>query len=167
MGVVALALGGALLTAGCGIKPTGVIESGQPAEVSVAMASYATQVYFLSPTGGLVPVPESGYPPAAPSDVLRRLLRGPRESERAAGLRTEVPALPDSKESGPSWRVEQNGDGEMTVRLPFPVRPLSAGAQRQLVCTAAGTAGAAPTTVEVTLFGPDGGLPAAHCPALG
>ncbi|RSS83237.1 hypothetical protein [Streptomyces sp. WAC06614] len=170
-----LALGGVLLTAGCGIKPTGVVESGQPAQVPVVMSPYATQVYFLSPTGGLVPVPESGYPPSPPVDVLGRLLRGPGEAARAAGLHTELPALTGPQEGGPawsagpqvggpSWSVEYDGNAEVTVRVPFAVRPLSTGARLQLVCTAAHTTGRSAFDVEVTLLGPDGALPAAHCP---
>ncbi|MBW5481935.1 hypothetical protein [Streptomyces bambusae] len=156
----AAVLGCLLSAAGCGIKPTDVIQSGQPATVTVlTQEDHAQAVYFLGPSGELLPVMFYDVAPPTPTDVLKRLLRGPGPGEQAAGLRTEVPVANITVGVGPE--VETLEPGARRARLPFPVRKLSANAQRQLVCT---IARAEPSgTSEVVLAGPDGELDPARC----
>ncbi|MFJ3924585.1 hypothetical protein [Streptomyces sp. NPDC090022] len=156
---VAVALAGALLS-GCGIKPTSAVEAGAPATVSVPVGPETAFVYFLSPEGRLMPAARRSTLPMPASEVLYRLLRGPTDEDRAAGLHTELP--PVDTVAGASWGVETIDPATMRVRLYFPVGPLSWPARRQLVCTVAHAARPGQDT-EVVLTGPDGDLDAERC----
>lgn len=91
----AVLAGCALLLTGCGIKRTGVIESGHAATVKVSGSGKSTVLYFVSKEGDrLVPAPFTlfdGYT-IAPAALVRLLLDGPM-----AG-----PARPDSPRRCPS-----------------------------------------------------------------
>ncbi|KPI00756.1 Lipoprotein LpqB, GerMN domain-containing protein [Actinobacteria bacterium OV450] len=152
----ALLLGGPLL-AGCGIKPTGVIESGAAAKVIIPGPGTLGTVYFVMPDGRLAPVPEQDQPAKSPVSVLMRLLIGPLDEEKAAGLETRVPAPADRK---PPFGLSAGVSGDvLEVRLPFAVAGLSDTARRQLVCTAASTN----PKYTVVLRGPDTSVGPARC----
>ncbi|MFI8278289.1 hypothetical protein ACIGBH_26145 [Streptomyces sp. NPDC085929] len=152
----ALLLGGLPLT-GCGIKPTGVIESGDAAKVVFPDAHTKGTVYFVRSDGRLAPVPEREQPAESPVSVLMRLLIGPLDREKAAGLETRVPAPADRK---PPFGLSASVFGEtLEVRLPFAVAGLSETARRQLVCTAASVN----PRYAVVLRGPDTSLGPAGC----
>ncbi|KJY35369.1 MULTISPECIES: hypothetical protein [unclassified Streptomyces] len=153
----ALLLGGLLLT-GCGIKPTGVIESGDAAKVVFPDPHTKGTVYFVTSDGRLFPVPEREQPAESPVSVLMRLLIGPLDKEKAAGLETRVPAPADRK---PPFGLSSSIVSEevMEVRLPFAVAGLSETARRQLVCTAASV----DPQYAVVLRGPDTSVGPARC----
>ncbi|MEV0413708.1 hypothetical protein AB0I68_23590 [Streptomyces sp. NPDC050448] len=153
----ALLLGGPLLT-GCGIKTTGVIESGAAAKVVVPGANTKGTVYFVTSDGRLAPVPEPEQPAVSPGAVLIRLLIGPTEQERAAGLQTRLPAL-DIKKQGASAGTSVVSSDTIEVGVPFKVGSLSETGRRQLVCTVA----SANPQYRVVLRGPDLDLGPARC----
>ncbi|MGW6981580.1 GerMN domain-containing protein [Streptomyces sp. NPDC054932] len=163
----AVLVGCALLLTGCGIKRTGVIESGHAATVKVPGAGKSTVLYFVSKEGDrLVPAPSTlfdGYT-IAPAALVRLLLEGPRGRSGEAGLTTALPKLPAGK--GDAVTVSPyTRDGGMTVRVPFAVGDLSALARKQLVCTV-GISAVADTLSPVTLQGTDTTLPPAECDVL-
>ncbi|MFF3862786.1 hypothetical protein [Streptomyces sp. NPDC002209] len=149
---------GALVLTGCGIKPTGVIESGDAAKVVYPDAHTKGTVYFVMADGRLAPVPEKDQPADSPVSVLMRLLIGPLDQEKAAGLQTQVPAPPDRK---PPFGLSASiVSGEtLEVRVPFAVAGLSETARRQLVCTAASVN----PRYGVVLHGPDTSVGPARC----
>ncbi|MGP3689284.1 hypothetical protein ACTVZO_32060 [Streptomyces sp. IBSNAI002] len=135
----AAALLGPLLLAGCGIKPTGPVDSGSAATVDVPVPDGSAVLYFVSPEGHLVPSPQRDVPTLAPLQALTRLLDGPGERELAAGLTTQVPSvhgrrLDTSVVTFPTRDV-------MRVQLPFAAADLTPTARRQLVCTLVTTGG--------------------------
>lgn len=156
-------LAAVLLTA-CGVQQTGVVEAGGPATANVyANAPGQRQLlFFLSPDGRVTPVVReagTGDEPAAPVisfELIGALFAGPLANERAAGLRTGLPALTGAV------RAEAGRD---TVHLTFafPVRTLKDNAVRQVVCTAAYSDGHDGGTTAVTITGSDGALPSALC----
>lgn len=156
---VAAALLG-LLTAGCGIKPTGVIESGAAASVVIGPRDHSGLVYFVTPDGKLVPSPQVDSPPSSPTGTLLRLLIGPGPQERAAGLGTRLPTL---EGNAGAVGVTFPGEGVVDVRVPFKVQELSQVARRQLVCTAVSVAVNESGTVDVMLRGPDSAFAGERC----
>ncbi|MGW2819912.1 hypothetical protein ACWC24_02755 [Streptomyces sp. NPDC001443] len=153
----------ALLT-GCGVQATDVVEAGGPATVAVyPEIGKRVVLFFLAPDGGLTPAVRS-FPPDDPTDdapvslpkTLAMLSSGPSDDERSAGLHTDLPPV-----VGAGAEVK-SAPGMLIVRLSLDVRPLSTGARRQLVCTAA-YAQDGDGTAKVTLVGDDGVLPAARC----
>ncbi|MFJ4413577.1 GerMN domain-containing protein [Streptomyces sp. NPDC002248] len=119
----ALALAAAGLLAGCGVPPTDVIEVGAPA----TGLRLAHGVYFLvrDEPGTLRAAPR---PETSGRGALRALLAGPSPAEGP----TLMTALPKDLPL-PGLAVR-----DTTLELRFPKRtpPLSAGASRQLACTA-------------------------------
>ncbi|MFD9478200.1 MULTISPECIES: GerMN domain-containing protein [Streptomyces] len=154
----------ALLLTGCGIKRTGVIDSGHSATVKVADGKKNTYVYFLSKEGDrLVPAPFSllaGYD-LNPVVLLRLLLEGPRGRADEAGLTTGLPQLPASQGTEKLAVSPYSHEG-ITVRVPFAVGSLSALARMQLVCTI-GVSAVKDTLSPVTLQGGDTTLAPAEC----
>lgn len=159
-----------LLLAGCGIRATDVVAAGEPARVEVAPAGQlGTLLYFVSSSTStrLLPVIRQTDPQDAKGDALGRpplvgapaalalLFRGPTGQERAAGLRSELPAL--RVEAG----VELSARGVL-VTLDAPVTGFSEAARQQLICTAA-RARTADRTEAVTVTGTDGTIGPAHC----
>ncbi|MFE9631933.1 hypothetical protein [Streptomyces sp. NPDC006463] len=154
----------ALLLAGCGIKTTGVIESGHAATAKVPRDRTTAVLYFVSKENDrLVPVPfvVSAEYTLAPVVVLRLLLNGPVGPAQAAGLTTELPRLPAGQAEQASVGEYSPGKG-VTVRVPFAVGSLSELARKQLVCTV-GVSAARDAMSPVTLQGPDAALPSADC----
>ncbi|MEU6310841.1 hypothetical protein [Streptomyces sp. NPDC047014] len=158
----AAALAGcALLLTGCGIKTTGVIESGHAAKVQVPDGSGAT-LYYVSKDGRLVPTPFgfAGYT-VSPAILVRLLMEGPRDAARQAGLTTELPPLPNERTDG-FGATPYSPEQGIRVRLPIPVAGLSETARLQIVCTVAVSA-VKDVVTQVTLQGTDTTLPAAEC----
>ncbi|MEV7521941.1 hypothetical protein [Streptomyces sp. NPDC091371] len=160
----AVAAGAALLSplllTGCGIKPTGPVDSGAAATVAVIVPEDFSVLYFLSPEGRLVPSPQRDIPRVTPIQVLTRLLDGPGQRELEAGLATEVPSV-HGKRLDPSV-ISMSGRDAMTVRLPFAVQDLTPTARRQLVCSLAST-GSSGNRYTVALQGTDTTLAAEAC----
>jgi hypothetical protein len=133
----------ALLTAGCGVRPSGVITGGAaptwPGKVGPPRSAPpdAVRLYLIA-NGGLTWVLRPTGHPLSPTETLALLAGGPDAAERASGFTSEVPsdAAPIGVTSGPSG---------LTVTLARDVSTLSATAVEQIVCTAQ-TAQTAPAT---------------------
>lgn len=161
LAATAAALLSPLLLAGCGIKPTGPIDSGAAAIVVVPAPSTAALVYFVSPEGRLVPSPikDSDRPPVV--QVVNRLLAGPDPEERAAGLTTQLPSVSGRRLEAPA--IGDASSQVVTVWLPFHVGDLTPTARRQLVCTV-GSTGGPEERIRVAFKGTDGSsLEASDC----
>ncbi|MFE5562746.1 hypothetical protein [Streptomyces sp. NPDC056544] len=154
----------ALLLAGCGIKRSGVIDSGHAATVKVADGKNNTYLYFLSKEGDrLVPAPFGllvDYD-LNPVVLLDLLLEGPRGRAGEAGLTTGLPPLPAGTGSE-KLSVSSSSHAGMTVKVPFAVGDLSALARMQVVCTI-GISAKKDTLRPVTLQGTDTTLAPAEC----
>ncbi|MEO3768928.1 hypothetical protein [Micromonospora sp. B9E7] len=166
----------ALLTAGCGVRPSGVITG----RAAVSGPTEGIGVYLLA-QGELAlvlrqpKVIQSGASPAVncspaspvgsscqPAQALALLAAGPSGNERASGLTSEVPAglglvmvTPETQRSG------------LTVTTTGAARPLSTNAVDQIVCTVADAAaqtGLTNRSATVTIVGPDGARPPRRCP---
>jgi hypothetical protein len=124
-----------LLVAGCGVRPSVVIDGAQ-APQGKALGT----MLFLVQDGAVVPVVRPFDPPGPPRrpdqpgqpgdepDPFVLLAGGPTADERALGMTSEVPA-----EAVPTdVRFE---DGGVVVSLPVDVTALSALAAEQLACT--------------------------------
>ncbi|MFD3694627.1 hypothetical protein ACFWUZ_00430 [Streptomyces sp. NPDC058646] len=161
----AVLTGCALLLAGCGIKRTGVIESGHAATVKKPGGQVAV-LYYVSQEGDrLVPVPfviEGGYT-IAPKALVRLLLDGPTGPAQQAGLTTALPRLTGIQAEQVSVGAYVPGRG-LTVRMPLAVGGLSEQARRQLVCTL-GVSAVPDVLSPVALQGTDAALPPAECDA--
>lgn len=159
----------AALTVGCGVRPTDVVEVGDPATARVSPAGSGTVLYFIGPSSPRTVLPVvrgsrtsggQGVDPP-PDKALGMLTGGPTESEKAAGLWTELPTdmvMLGAAIDGPRVRV----------RLGTPVTGLSTLARLQLVCTAAhlsapGTGGPR-GSAQVTVQGTDGSIGPSACP---
>ncbi|MEU3723808.1 hypothetical protein [Streptomyces sp. NPDC031705] len=160
LAAAAALLGPPLLLTACGIKPTGVVESGAAAKVAVAAPARTSLAYFVTPEGRLVPSPQPEHTANGPRGSLTGLLSGPGAAEAEAGLGTRLPPVEEG-------RLEEITAGYpardlLEVRLPLPVADLDPLARRQLVCSALSTL--APGT-RVELHGTDTALEAAGCDA--
>ncbi|MEU5808464.1 MULTISPECIES: hypothetical protein [unclassified Streptomyces] len=144
--------------AGCGIKPTGVVESGAPAKVTVAVPAERPLVYFVDPDGRLLATPQTVIPVDGLEYGLVRLLTGPTDLDKAAGLRTALP--PVESRAATDTRITALADDVIEVRLPIRVGDLSELARRQVVCTALSTSA---SHVRAVLRGPDTALAAGLC----
>lgn len=112
-----------VLTAGCGVRPSGVITGGPAPSLPVD----GTVLYFLadsSPTPVLRPAPRR----LGPENVLALLAAGPVDTERTARLTSEVPA-------GLGAVKVVAGDDGVEVVASADVGTLSAAAVDQVVCT--------------------------------
>lgn len=129
-----------VLTASCGVRPSGVITGeNAPSGPPNGNSGYTARVYFVL-NGNVVPVMRSGAGDVA-ADRVRVLEQGPSEDERAGGYTTELP---------PSF--EPIAIGVSDAAIGVNVRELSPNAVSQIVCTvlAAGGGGASGT---ITLSG--------------
>ncbi|MCM2410739.1 hypothetical protein [Streptomyces sp. RKAG290] len=160
----------ALLSAGCGIRATDVVEAGEPAIVEVVPARpLGTLLYFVSSSSAsrLLPVVRPGEPldgsagagsgeaSAGADKALSLLFAGPSKAERDAGLRSELP------HGRVELSVRLSAQG-VQVTLDAPVNGLSETARQQLFCTAA-QARTADRGEAVTVTGTDGVIGPAHC----
>ncbi|MEU8681115.1 hypothetical protein [Streptomyces sp. NPDC048611] len=138
----------ALLTAGCGIRPTGVTSGGTaPSGISDTM-----RIYFASDRG-LRGVSRPGIKVETFMAAYKLLLVGPSAEERADGLATFVPS--DTRLSITSHQ------GHVTIRAPeYTSGSPQDQSTGQLVCTFARAEvllhGTRPDKVQVTLVGGDG-----------
>ncbi|MFE0425309.1 hypothetical protein [Streptomyces sp. NPDC058953] len=122
----------AVLVAGCGVRPTGVLDGGQaPGGLTKGM-----RMYFVSPTGRLEAVPRPDLTAddlAYPAVVIKELTMGPSKVERAAGLVSLV-------RDDPYFRFEAVYEGDtVAVTVPddelSPTEPRDRNLMGQLVCT--------------------------------
>ncbi|WP_406341720.1 hypothetical protein [Streptomyces sp. NBC_00648] len=131
-GAIALLLPAVLAPAGCGVRPSEVVEVGDPANVQTVpdSAHGGVFVYLKGPDGALPVTRTTDEERVAQGGVLLMLFDGPTEADRAAGLTSDVPSY--HGEVG----VSTSGT-TMEITLTRPVRDFSAVARQQLVCTAA------------------------------
>lgn len=115
----------ALLVAGCGVRPGGVIVGGPAPTVAPA-----TVLYLVS-EGRVTPVSR----PGETADPLTLLATGPTAAERERGLTTEVP----------TGTVLSRNAGAVTASMD--VTTLSPNAFAQIVCTAS------PNSTPITVIG--------------
>ncbi|MFH8616060.1 hypothetical protein ACH4E8_13440 [Streptomyces sp. NPDC017979] len=103
----------AVLLAGCGVRPTGVVDGGE----SAGGLTKGLRLYFVSQTGRLEAVARSDVPLerfAEPVTVLKLLGQGPTRAEREAGLTTLVGADQYGGGYGVTLRA-----GKITVDVPL------------------------------------------------
>lgn len=142
--VLAAGLVSLVAVAGCGVRPSDVIEVGAPPSGGVAPTTTIT--LYLVKNGRLSAVkrrPKPGGRPLFKADTLALLAEGPTARERAHGFTTDVPP-----EAGP-FSVTATPAGGLVVTLSTPAGELSTLAVEQIVCTAAATAPEGPAQVTV------------------
>lgn len=136
----------AVLGAGCGIRPSGVITGG-PAPTNAAVdgppPTWGASLYFVA-GAALTPVLRPTRQNLSPTRTLALLQDGPDGDERAADLTSEVPAG-----LGPV-SVTTGASGAVDVVVAVDVTTLSATAVDQIVCT---VRDALPVAAPVTLTG--------------
>lgn len=155
-GAIALLLPAVLAPAGCGVRPSEVVEVGDPAIVKTApdAAHGGTAVYLKGPDG-VLPVIRATDGKETPGAAVLMLLDGPTDADRDAGLTSDVP----NYYGGLAINVD---DTTVRVTLTRPVRDFSAVARQQLACTAA-HATAESRAVTVVLRGSDTSLAPERC----
>lgn len=170
LGALAVSAALAALATGCGIRPTDVVEVGDPATVRLAPAgSPVTVLYFIGPASPPTVLPVTRRVAVVggqvsrpgPDKTLAMLFGGPTEAEKDAGMWSE---LPDGAEA-----LSVNVDGpKVRIRLGFSVTKISTLARLQLACTAAhlgdAESGGAQGGSQVTIRGSDGPLEPSICP---
>ena len=114
----------ALLDAGRGVRPSGVIRGG-PAPTATAEGA---TLYFLAGSS-LTPVLRPVRQPLFPTQALELLQDGPNRDERAANLTSEVPAGLDPV------TINTDPSGNVDVVVSADVTTLSPAAVDQIVCT--------------------------------
>jgi Sporulation and spore germination len=127
----------AVLTAGCGVRPSGVITGG-PAPTGRAEGA---TLYFLA-NSTLRKVRRSTPQHLSPTQALTLLEAGPTGDDWAKNLTSEVPAGLDPV------TVTTDASGSVDVVVSIDVTTLSTTAVDQIVCTAQD---ALSTTAPVTL----------------
>lgn len=152
----ALLLPAVLASAGCGVRPSGVVEVGDPAIVkTVPDAAHGGTAVYLKGPDGVLPVIRATGGKAAPGTAVMMLLGGPRQADRDAGLTSDLP----NYYGGVGVNVD---DTTVKVTLQRPVRDFSATARQQLACTAA-HATADSGAVALVLQGTDTTLAPERC----
>lgn len=127
----------AVLDAGCGVRPSGVI-TGNPAPAGPAEGA---NLYFLADSSvRLVRRPTRQH--LSPTQTLALLQDGPDRDDRAANLTSEVPTGLDPV------TVTIDASGNVDVVVSADVTTLSTTAVDQIVCTVRDTLS---TTAPVTL----------------
>jgi hypothetical protein len=127
----------AVLNAGCGVRPSGVI-TGLPAPTVQARGA---ALYFLA-NSSLTPVLRPAPPRLSPTQTLALLQHGPNGDERAANLTSEVPTGLDPV------TITTDASGNVDVVVSVDVTTLSTTAVDQIVCT---VRDALSTTAPITL----------------
>ncbi|MGW3709645.1 GerMN domain-containing protein [Streptomyces albogriseolus] len=132
---------------GCGVPTSDVIETGAPASgmpgpaPTRTLAEPATVPLFFLKDGEPTAYPRPATDAGDLTSVVRLLLEGPNEKERAASATTDLPRLTGA----PSVTVT---DGvTITVTLPDTPTPVSREALLQLTCTVRHASPPAPTAV--------------------
>jgi sporulation and spore germination protein len=153
----------AVLTAGCGIRPSGVITGG-PAPTNAAVdapPTWSASLYLVTGSA-LAPVIRPTPQRLSPTEVLALLQEGPADGERAAGLTSEVPAG-----LGPV-SVTTDASGTVEVVVSADVTALSGPAVDQIVCTVRDAlTTTTPTTAPTTLTGGGATRGPRTCPVPG
>lgn len=127
----------AVLTAGCGVRPSGVITGG-PAPTAPAEGA---NLYFLTNSSlRLVRRPTPQH--LSPTQKLALLQSGPNSDEQAENLTTEVPTALDPA------TVTIDASGNVDIVVSADVTTLSTTAVDQIVCT---VRDALSTTAPITL----------------
>jgi len=134
----------AVLCAGCGVRPSGVITGGPaPTAQLPAPADPAKDVTLYFVAGSLLaPVVRPTRQRLRPTQVLALLQLGPSSEERAANLTSQVPGGLRAD------TVTVDASGNVHVVVKADVTKLSATAVDQIVCT---VRDALPATGPVTL----------------
>jgi hypothetical protein len=151
-----------LLVSACGIQPTRVLEAGPaPTLRSPATDGRGTDLvlYFVL-DDRVAPLARSSDGVMGVEAALSMLLAGPTTDERADGYTTALPR--------PSGAITVTPGSPATIRVPFPLRPLTGVGINQLVCTAfaaLAAQGGYATDGTVALAGPDLLLPYQTCQA--
>jgi hypothetical protein len=127
----------AVLSAGCGVRPSGVI-TGNPAP---AAPSEGATLYFLADSS-LRMVRRTTRQHLSPTQTLVLLQAGPSRDERAENLTSEVPTGLDPV------TVTIDASGNVEVVVSADVTTLSTTAVDQIVCTVHDTLS---TTAPITL----------------
>ncbi|HET9139567.1 hypothetical protein [Actinophytocola sp.] len=141
---------GAVLTAGCGVRPSGVITGG-PAPSAPAEGA---NLYFLADSE-LILVRRSTPRHLSPTQTLALLQDGPHDEDHAGNLTSEVPTGLDPV------TVTTDASGDVAVVVTADVTGLSALAVDQIVCT---VRDALSTTAPVTLTSRTGSRGPRSCP---
>jgi hypothetical protein len=143
--LVLIAVLTAVLAAGCGIRPSGVITGGPAPAVPVVdgpPAPWGTTLYFLADSS-LRRVLRPTRQLLSPTQALTLLQDGPDGAERPTGLTSEVPTGLDPVS------VTTDASGDVDVVVAADVTTLSDTAVDQIVCTVReALATAAPITVS-------------------
>lgn len=146
-------LASAMLAAGCGIQPTGVIQAGPGPQIRGTESTRPPGVmtlYFVA-DGRVTPVDRPAVGVATPETAIALLLKGPTADESALGFTTFVPYEVD--------RVQVFPGNPPIISLPFSAYKLSGQAVNQLVCTATAAYSARDTPLispGMNVSGPDG-----------
>jgi hypothetical protein len=143
----------AVLSTGCGVRPSGVIIGG-PAPTEHARG---VTLYFLAGSS-LTPVLRPTHQPLWPTQTLALLQQGPNADERAANLTSEVPVG-----LGPVT-VTTGASGDVDVVVSADVATLSTAAVDQIVCT---IRDALSTTATITLASDGATRGPRSCPLTG
>jgi hypothetical protein len=142
--LVLIAVLTAVLAAGCGIRPSGVITGGPAPVVPVVdgpPAPWGANLYLLADSA-LRKVLRPTRQRLSPTQALALLQDGPDGDERAADLTTEVPTGLDPVS------VTTAASGDVDVVVSADVSTLSDTAVDQIVCT---VRDALPTAAPITV----------------
>jgi len=152
----------AVLIAGCGVRPSGVIPGG-PAPTGGVLVRPGTPpgpaavLYFLDGSS-LTPALRPTRQHLSPTRTLALLQNGPNDDERAANLTSEVPTGLDPV------TVTTDASGNVAVAVSADVTTLSTTAVDQIVCT---VRDALSTTAPITLTGDAATRGPRSCPLTG
>lgn len=143
----------AVLIAGCGVRPSGVITGGPAPTV----AARGVTLYFVADSA-LTPVLRPARQPLWATQTLTLLEHGPDGGEKAANLTSEVPTGLDPV------TVTTDASGNVDVVVSADVRTLSTMAVDQIVCT---VRDALSTTAPITLSSDAASRGPRLCPLTG
>ncbi|MGP4098984.1 hypothetical protein [Nonomuraea sp. KM90] len=154
--VLAAGLVSLAAVAGCGVRPSDVIEAGDPPSGGVVPVTTIT--LYLVKNGRLSPVarPGLGGRPLFRADTLALLADGPTAREQAKGFTTDVPP-----QAAP-FLVTAKPAGHVLVTPSAAAGDLSALAVQQIVCTAAAATPDSPA--QVTVAGTEEDVDPRSCP---
>lgn len=138
---------GVLVVAACGVRPTAVISGGDPPSGLTTEAV----VFFLSDDQLAPATRRTG----SPDEALAELAAGPTETERAQGLRTDLPA-------GITLRTDRSSPTPTIVATVNP-QTLTPLAVDQIACTASATE--LTTDAWITITGKGATLDPQYCGA--
>lgn len=143
------------LAAGCGVRPTGVLDGGAPA----SGIPEGMRIYFASDQG-LRGVSRPDREITDLGAAVKLVMAGPNDAELAAGL-TDLTAITGEFSASAT-------EGRVTVRLPrTPVTGVAGMAAGQLVCTLSRAEtllhGTRPDAVRVTVIAQGGTVGPYQC----